>query len=474
MPPTDPTLPSHCAPIRRALTDMLLRLCGSAREMHDALCHSDSSLRGDLPDPQAMAPNTFADRAVDVLLRHLGFELDAMLDQLIARHPTHKADIEHLERLKWPCSCLRALAQAAPADRFAPQLGPALARHLRQHIPFAVDDLNALDRGDHDAFAITARHLIAQCRRPDLDPRQTAIELVRELIDGHADADTAGFDPQPLIAWLSRHSGQERPAAAGLKVLAARLVTDRRGGYTLAWLRAVRRGCQPVIFPRYNHRHIDDPAKLWAVLRPAVARLVQRRFISGPDQLLLRIEVESSHALDNFHKITDPRGGNAMTGTWFRAVTLWPWDYEPYDVIGHRYSGPLHRPHDPADGHCSATMAVCCAPAPAELLRKRRQQRPTVVCSESVWRPSDADGRPPCSPAVDAHDTLALSMLVDGDDVRAFVDHLFAKRNEIALADTFIAARHWLDAGRDIHLLWTDPDYSAEPMQLEYLPFADT
>lgn len=428
------------------LSDALAASSGDAAE----LAHRVARVRVELLDhlPGANTPLVqYAEAAARALLRR---GLDDALPAVAHDVPPARA---RLERMRMVIGFLRALQRVPDAVR----LGPTVAELLRPEMPSRTKLLHEL-ASEVDVAENLPAALIDLCTREAVDARATLRRIGRELV---AEAQTRGNDACALEAWL--HAEGVAPTRVGgrtLRVLAVRLVASEGRGWTVCWLRGISPGLK-ILRLRPTRPVVTDTDGLWDVVRPAAAELVAAGFVTTTDQLVLSLEVESSRVLDGFHHATDRR--RKQFWLHFAAVTLWPWLDCPGDVSGLRYDGPLHRPTAEAP---SQTVALRCHAIDLEGMRAHAAQRVLLVCAEPAWR-RQADG---LSAAVDTHENRTASVLVAGDECEAFVDRLFAADRTRPFHDLFHAVRAWLGQGKDVHILWTDPDYQANPHPLEMLP----
>ncbi|MCG8420413.1 MAG: hypothetical protein MJE77_20970 [Proteobacteria bacterium] len=446
--------------INRYLCELLGSLCVDAFRMHHVLVQTYPVLHGEIPSPEGQAPNKFAFNAVECLLRYRKLDLDSLFERLASDHEPRRQEIR---RLFLPLSFLRALPRSCLVDRRT-----ELARTLRPILPFATRELDELEHGRGSAFEPFVAVLVSSCRLRGLDPLQVLRALASSLMEGSSTNDA---ELAPLRSWLRQHiaattSGSVEQGIVApeplstLRVLAVRLAEHEDGGWTAEWVRAVERGREIIKIPLPKNTRVATCDQLWSILFHAVSYLSRARFVKSTRELVLQINVEASYALADFHLALEPKR-KAKTGKWFNAVTIWPYAYG-VSVPGSSHCGQLDRP---APGRSSATLAVCCERIDHECLRDKRADQKVLMCTEPVWSQSDESD----SPVVDTHDDLTLSVLVSGDDVEAFFDILFGETERVPFGEIFRAAHTWIRSGRNIHLLWTDPDYNADPVQFEAL-----
>lgn len=440
--------PIDCSAVVKAVTDELARLARNTVELNRRLLGIDASLRFVLPSTDVNLAEFSFQAATLVLQRGLERSLPAMVKEF-------PDSARRLERLALLLGFLRALLQLPELGRLAHTVAAILAPDL----PSKHDLLAQLIPGPHLVEPLGAA-ILERVSRADADPRAALVRLAQGLL---AEAHQARIDVTPLREWLQDSAGVlSTTSSPALRVLSLRLVSIGTGGWTVHWLRAVSPG-RKIVNLKAN-QSIANIDALWSVLNLATARLVKERFVESADQLILRVEVESDHALDSFHRATYQHNEMQL---WehFHAVTVWPRleGGGEDNISGYRYTGPLHRP---TAGVPSETVALHCESIEIKKLRACVGKRVMLVCTEPVWR-RGPDGR---SPALNTHMERTLSALLVGDDAQSFLNCLFADDLVRPFHDVFRAAHAWLDAGKDIHILWTDPDYHADPTPLEMLP----
>lgn len=429
--------------LQREITAALMRTASNAESLHHQIGTACRRL-GIVP------PNTilsFEDVAKNVLQSS---KLYNILPQLATDLPDVR---DLLNRLWLLLGFLRTLVRMPGADRLA----RPIALLLEPDLPSRHEMLAQLQPGT-DFFENLAVPLLDLCLRKVVEPRGVLVRIARGLVLNIA---LHGEDMRELNTWLQQEGGV--PPTAGtpaLRVMSVRLVGNEDRGWTVCWIRGVSPGLKTIKYTP-EKTTVADIHGLWNILRPAAADLVSAGFVAATDQLILSIEIESSRALDGFHRATDRRRCKQFWAH-FGAVTLWPWFDSPDDIAGLRHSGLLHRPtlDDPSE-----TMALYCRTTNPADLRASIGNRVMLVCTEPVWR-SQFDG---FSTAIATHENRTVSVLVAGDDGEAFLDCLFAQEQSRPFHDVFRATKQWLTEGKDLHILWTDPDYKANPAKFEML-----
>lgn len=438
----------ECGPFRRELARTLADHIKDAAELHRRIVVVRADLARELPGTD-LSLVEYAFKSVERLL-----QLDELehFPRFVEDIPRARARVARIWLLR---GFLRALSHL---PRLHDHAG-AIASLLAPHLPSRDEMLGRLRSGPGflDALADAALDL---CMRDTVDVRSLLIRLGRDLA---AEIACLRQDGAALAEWLHHEGGVVATAVApALRVLSIRLVDAADRGWTVVWARGVTPGRRSIEVPiPAAARTVVDIDDLWRVLRPAAAHLIMERFVERSDQLILNIELPSCHALEGFHRATDRRANRAWA--YFGAVTLWPWFNDPGDVAGYRYDRVVHRPTAVAP---SETVALHDRSVDLVTLRASMQRRVLLVCTEPTWRPGD-DG---LSAAIDTHEHRTASILLAGDDGEAFLDILFADGATRPFHEVFRAARAWLDRDRDLHFLWTDPDYKANLHTFEVLP----
>lgn len=427
----------ECGALLRAFAEGLTVEAKDAVDLQDRLLAADPGLRNELPSPHATLSN-FASNASALVLRRGSEPKLASLTQL--------TPLVHLSGF------LRALLRVPALDRLA----SPVQRLLEVDLPSREGMLAKITPGP-DMIESLVLVLLDWVRRPHRETIPALCRLAEGLL---RQATTLGVDAAPLGEWLHEQGVVSAPTgvAPALRVISIRLVSDNAEGWTVHWVRGICPGDKIREFPA--NQRIPTRHALWDVLRRAIAWFKAQKFFESTDQVILRIEAESGRALEGFHRATDPRNA---TKAWrhFRAVTLWPWLVDQDDIGGFRQGGPLHRPTESSP---SETMVLRCCPIETDTLAESSGRR-VLVCTEPVWQ-RDENG---LSPAIETQENRALAVLLAGDGGESFLDHLFASDQTRPFADVFAAIQRWLLAGEDAHVLWTDPDYHANPAPLRML-----
>lgn len=430
----------------REITVTLEDSVRDAAELFRRLVTARPDLRKDLLGTQQSLAS-FAHEAARMVLQR---GLEDVLPHVVQDIPDAR---KRLGRIALLLGFLRALLGISDIDRLARPIAGLLAPDL----PSRHKMLAKIQPGE-DFVENLVVPLLDLCLREGIEPWAALVRIGRGLA---IEAALGGQDATPLNAWLQSTGGAPPPADLPvMRVLSVRLIANDGRGWTVCWVRGVSPGYKTIKLELLETT-VADIHGLWRILRPAAAHLVTIGFVAATDQLILSVEIESSRALEGFHRATDHRRCKQFW-THFGAVTLWPWFEAPDDVGGLRHNSLLHRPGPDAP---SETVALYCRASGLEDLRAGVGGRAMLVCTEPVWRPR-ADG---LSAAIETHENRTVSVLVAGDDGEAFLDCLFAHEQSRPFHDLFRAVRQWLTEGKDLHVLWTDPDYKANHTQFEML-----